>query len=328
MVTLHFMPDAATNVRGMDSLDGAALQAGADRVRAALDMVHPGNGAWAGWSAGRAIGRMVLDREYIEPEGTMSFLAGAMICRKAANPRLTGRYAYAEALYATRMIHAMLARPRQSASLLAGGPPAGGLNAVCNVVLGVEPGRDRDRFTIPVPQYLRMAVGLGRRWKLINQDVHAGLVGITGDDLVRLLRDAITIYIRDRIVRMRPPPVEVPPDIAEWCSRRAEARAGGDTPPCIERCCGMMGAGENLPHAGRFLTATFFIHAGLDDDSIGMMFQGAPDYDPKITKYHVGQIRRRGYSVPGCRWVAANGLCPGCNAPHPTKYRRPSRPGR
>lgn len=84
--------------------------------------------------------------------------------------------------------------------------------------------------------------------------------------------------------------------------------------------------GENLPHAGRFLTAAFFIHAGLDNDSIGVMFQGAPDYDSKITKYYIGQIRRRGYSVPGCRWVASNGLCPGCDAAHPTKYRRPAVP--
>ena len=327
MATLHFMPDAAAHVRGMDRLDDAALQAGADRVRAALDMVHPGSGAWAGWSAGRAIGRMVLDREYIEPEGTMSFLAGAMICRRAADPRLTGRYAYAEALYATRIIHMMLAGRRRPASLLAGGAPAGDLDVVCVEVLGEKPGRDGDRFTIPVPQYLGAAVGLGRRWKLVNQDVHAGLVHIIGDDLVRLLRDAITSYIRDHIARMRPPPVEVPTDIAEWCSRRAEARAGGDTPPCVERCRGTMDRGENLPHAGRFLTATFFMHAGLDDDSISAMFEGAPDYDPKITKYHVGQIRRRGYSVPGCRWVASNGLCPGCDAAHPTKYRLPGGPG-
>ncbi len=193
--------------------------------------------------------------------------------------------------------------------------------------MGAKPGSDGDRFTIPVPQYLGAAVGLGRRWKLVNQDVHAGLVHIIGDDLVRLLRDAITSYIRDRIALMRPPPVEVPPDIAEWCSRRAEARAGGDTLPCVERCRETMDEGNNLLHAGRFLTATFFMHAGLDDDVISVVFQGAPDYDPKITKYQIGQIRRRGYSVPGCRWVASNGLCPGCDAAHPTKYRRQSGTG-
>lgn len=86
-------------------------------------------------------------------------------------------------------------------------------------------------FTIFVPQYLSMAVGLGCRWKLVNQTVHRGLVHIVGDDLVRLLRDTITAYVRNRIVQMRPPPVKVPPDIKEWRSRRAEARAGGDTRP-------------------------------------------------------------------------------------------------
>lgn len=48
-----------------------------------------------------------------------------------------------------------------------------------------------------------------------------------------------------------------------------------------------MSKGENLPHAGRFLTATFFIHAGLPADSIGVMFRGAPDYDtPKSPSLH------------------------------------------
>lgn len=240
MSTLHFMPDAAAHIRGMDKLDDTSLQSGADRVRAALYMVHPGSGAWAGWSAGRAIGRMVLDREYIEPEGTVSFLAGAMICRRAADPRLTVRYAYAEALYATRIIHTMLAKPRLSASLLAGGAPAGDLDAVCREVLGVKPGRDGEMFTISVPQYLDMAVGLGRRWKLVNQTVHRGLVHIVGDDLVRLLQDAITAYIRNHLVQMRPPPVKVPPDIEEWCSRRAETRSEATRRPAwsnaVERC--------------------------------------------------------------------------------------------
>ena len=85
-----------------------------------------------------------------------------------------------------------------------------------------------------------------------------------------------------------------------------------------------MNAGENLQHSGRFLLAAFSIHAGMDDDSIAALYEGAPDYNHKITKYHIAQIRRRGYNVPACGWVASNGLCPGCDAPHPTEYRRPA----
>lgn len=313
---LHFMPGAAALVRGLAELDGRAIETGADRLRAALDGVHPGAGRWRSWSAGRPIRDIVLDQEYAEPEGTMSFLAAALMCGRAADHRLTGRFAYTEASYAGHILGGA-ARRRD-----------GSLDAVCREVLGTTPGRDSGRYTMPVHEYLRMAAGLGRRWKLVNQNVAAGLVRVDADDLARLLRDAITGYIRTRIdgMRGRRPPqnVAVPPDIMRWCSRDAARPAGGDTPPCVKRCRDRMDRGENLPHAGRFLVATYFMHGGLDDHTIGEMFAGAPDYDPKITSYHVSQIRRRGYFVPGCRWAASNGLCPGCDASHPTKYAAPA----
>lgn len=168
---------------------------------------------------------------------------------------------------------------------------------------------------------------MGRRWKLVNQDVHAGLVSVEADGLVRLLRDATTGYIRERIDGMRkkglPPGVGVPPDIIRWCAAQGTGPAIGDTPPCVKRCRDTMDRGENLPHAGRFLVAAYFVHGGLDDQTIGGMFAGAPDYDPKVTAQQISQIRRRGYLVPGCGCAASNGLCPGCDAPHP-KYVAPA----
>lgn len=320
MVTLHFMPGAKDHVRGMTALDERSKTLGAERVRAALDGVHPGTGKWDGWSAGRAIGGATLDRSYIEPDGTLSFLAAAMICKKASSPQLTGRFAYVEALYATHTLNgAMRDRPERSPML------SDTVDAVCRNVLGTEPGRDGADYTIPVPQYLDVAVGLGRSWKLVNQTVHAGLVSVGRDGLVRLLRDAIAAYIRERIKNMPSPPVDVPPEIVEWCSRRAEMESTGDTPPCVEGCRARMGAGENLVHNGRFLLAAFFIHAGMDNDSIAAMFEGAPDYNPRVTKYHIGHIRRSVRAVPSCRWVASAGLCPGCDAPHPTKYKKPAK---
>lgn len=316
----HFMPEAGAALRGRTALDESEVALGAERLRAALDGVHPGMGRWGRWSDGRAIGRSAGGGEY-GGDGPVSFLAAAMICRKASFPKLTGKFAYVESLYATHLLNSMMHGY---------GRPAGGLrqsgvlNPLCREVLGAEPGRDGAGYTIPVQEYLEVAVGLGRSWKLVNQTVHAGLVSVERDSLVRLLRDAITAYIRERIKSMPDPPVEVPPEISGWCADRAEAASGGDTPPCVEQCRARMDAGENLQHTGRFLLATFSMHAGADDDSIAAMFEGAPDYSPKVTKYHIGQIRRGEYSVPSCRWISSNGLCPGCDAPHPTKYRKPA----
>lgn len=324
MKALHFMPESSAELQGKSELDGNDVALGAERVLAALDMVHPGKSKWGEWSAGRKIGKTVTNGFYRDERGAVSFLAAAMICRKASFPKLTGRFAHCEALYATHVIDDIF---RNVAPRGWKDTAAAVRNDVCREVLGtalkVVPGRNGPSYTIPVPQYLKFCVGMGRSWKLVNQTVHAGMVHMDRDRLVRLLRDAITSYIRERIVKMPDPPVEVPPEIAEWCSKFTEAGTGGDTPPCVEQCRGVMDGGKNLGHNGRFLVGSFYIHGGLDDDSIAAMFEGAPDYNPRITKYHVGQIRRRGYSVPSCRWVESNGLCPGCDAPHPTKYRKP-----
>lgn len=343
MATLHFMPEAADHVRGMDRLDGHTLMMGADRVRAAMNGVNPATGMWAGWSDGRAIGDAVLGGKYVEPEGTASFLAAALICAKAANPKLTGKFAYTEAVYAKHVLEEAVVRRRGRASSLLAADPACDLDAVCREILGVEPGADAGTYTLPVGAYLKLATGLGRSWKLVNQAVNAGLVSVEPDDFVRLLRDAITAYIRKRITGMKglwtasgrpsargrrqpPPNIEVPADIAEWCARMVESPPAGDAPPCVEQCCSQMDKGINLQHDGRYLVAAFYIHAGEDDDTIGGRFTGAPDYNANITGYQIRQIRGRGYGVPSCRWVASRGLCPGCAAAHPTRYKKPATP--
>ena len=299
----HFMPESAKHVRDMTPY---MAKLGADRLRAALDGMHPGMQKWREWCRGRTISSIILDQEYTEPDGTMSFLAAAMICRKTYNRKLAGRFSYIEAVYA--------------AHILSGNRDH--IGTVCREVLGSEPGRDKSRYTIPVHKYMRMAVGLGRRWKLVNRDVYGGVVRIHPNDMIRLLRDAITSYVRTRVTKGPvPPDTVVPPDIAQWCSAHDTAvQPPGMVPPCVAQCRDVMSRGENLVHAGRFLVATYHIYNGMDDDTISQMYEGAPDYDPKTTSYHIRQIRRRGYGVPGCGWITSNGLCPGCDAAHPTKY--------
>lgn len=309
-------------VRGMTKPDEADLEMGADRVRAAMAGTHPGDNRWDWWASEKSIGRAVMKGKYLEPEGTASFLLAAMMCRKVSNPKLTGRFAYTEALYAKRVLEGATRQQTDTTSLLRAGDGTD-MYPVCEEVLGVRPGREGSGFTLPMPTYMSLAVGLGRSWKLVNQTVHGGMVYVDRGKLLRLMRDAITAYIRQRVVVMPAPPVEVPVDISGWCEAQAATNAGGDVPPCIEQCRGVMDHGGNLSHAGRYFVGTYFINGGLDDEAIGDMFAGAPDYDRKITMSQIRQIRSRGYRVPSCSWVESNGLCPGCSAHHPTKYKKP-----
>ena len=158
---------------------------------------------------------------------------------------------------------------------------------------------------------------------MINQICHAGLVYLNKTSYIRLIRDSAVAYLKDRIMKMQTlPSISVPDDIQEWCASHAVQNHTGDEPPCVTECCMTMNRGENLTHAGRLLVATYMMHVGADDDTISTMFVGAPDYDKNITSYQIRQIRRRGYNVPGCRWIQRNNICPGCNASHPTRYKK------
>ena len=347
MVPMHFMPDSAGVIRDMssdnaksipnveplmhgDGSGGARLAdrhvlLGAERVRAALAGLHPGMQRWSDWGRRRPIYGMVSNMTYVEPEGTLSFLAASMICRKMSNPKLTGLFAYTEATYAERVLERVVMHRD------GGKEGRDRIKSICKEVLGATPDTmpkgGLPIYRLPFVTYMKHTTGLGRKWKLINQTVHDGLVHIDGGTLTRLLRDSITAYIRERIKNMPEPPINAPADIVEWCTSRTEKTdgGGGDMPPCVEQCIAKMNAGENLQHNGRFLLATFSIHAGMDDASIAAFFEGAPDYSAKTTTYHIGQIRERGYYVPSCQKIASNGLCPGCDATHPTKYKKPAK---
>ncbi len=295
------MPESAIHMKGKTEIN---IDLGVERVRAAIAGMHPGIHDWERWAKNRAIEEIILDRRYMEPEGTESFLAAVILCRRMNNHKLIGRFSYTEALYS---IHMMQERNVD-------------ITPICREVLGSEPGSDKGLYTLHVSQYLPLAVGLGNTWKLINQHVNKGFVHLEPDKFLRLMRDAITRYIRNRIEKMtRLPPIEVPPDITEWCEYNKVIKSG-DTPPCITKCLDMISQGGNLSHSGRFLVAAYYLNTGIDIPDISDLFQGAPDYNKKITEYHINQIKRSGYKVPGCSWVRSNTLCPGCSATHPTKY--------
>ncbi len=306
---IHWMPEAAEHVRNMQDIPKESLRTGADRIRAALDGMHPATARWDAWSKGLPISSIMYNHKYMEPEGTLSFLVAAMMCKKTGNRRLVGRFAHNEAVYASHLMY-------DDAQLT---------GAVFGEVAGIKPGRDGALYTIPVPDYIHLAVGLGVSWKLVNQDVYGGLVHLGKRDYVRLIRDSAAAYIRNRIMNIQnmPDTVQVPSDVQQWCEQQAPMIDVGDEPPCVAQARATMNRGENLSHSGRLLVATYAIHTGLDDDTINDMFTGAPDFNPRITKYQVRQIRAVQYKVPGCRWVERNHLCPGCNAIHPTKYRKP-----
>ena len=197
-------------------------------------------------------------------------------------------------------------------------------------------------FAIPVADYVRHAVNFHEvEWKLVNRRVSGGLVRLTQHEVVRLVRSELGVYILSR-VRSAPVPDMLPHfeapvaelvAVAKGLEPAPPPQAGADAepPPCIRHAMAVLERGENLPHSGRFMLATFFINRGWPVDRIAPMFKGAPDYNERITMYQLRHLSGEGssggtkYSCPSCKKLRGQDLCfpvPACDGIFsPTQFR-------
>lgn len=181
-------------------------------------------------------------------------------------------------------------------------------------------------FKIPLQEYLKRATQFHKtEWKLVNKIVGNGKVYLNQDDLTRLIREEIRVMIMERlnsikvsklpdklqeivkkIIDIAPPPPQSPYTIIHI--------APENYPPCILHALDMLERGENVPHYGRFLMATYLLSVGKSVDEIVAMFPKAPDFKQNITRYQVEHLAglkggRTRYRVPLCKTLLTHQFC-------------------
>jgi DNA primase large subunit len=181
-------------------------------------------------------------------------------------------------------------------------------------------------FKIPLEEYVRRAAQFHKtEWKLVNRIVGDGKVFLIQDDLIRLIREEIRTMIMARlkdikvsklpenlletvreIVRAAPPPPHSPYTIISI--------APENYPPCVRRALDMLDKGENVPHYGRFLMATYLLNVGKSVDDIVALFPKAPDFKQNVTRYQVEHLAglkggRTRYRVPSCKTLQTHQFC-------------------
>ncbi len=181
-------------------------------------------------------------------------------------------------------------------------------------------------FKIPLEEYLRRASEFHKNeWKLVNRLVGEGKVFLIQDDLIRLIREEIRIMIMARlkeikvsklpenlqevvkeIIRAAPPPPQSPYAIIHI--------APENYPPCVRKALDMLDKGENVPHYGRFLMATYLLSVGKSVDDIVALFPKAPDFKQNVTRYQVEHLAglkggRTRYRVPSCNTLQTHQFC-------------------
>ena len=143
---------------------------------------------------------------------------------------------------------------------------------------------------------------------------------LDGDETVRLIRYEIYNLMYNRIKNMNitkiPEQIKIHADLIK--NKLAPAirysYTAADLPPCIKKSLELLNNNENLPHSARFMLATYMLSSGKSVNEVVLLFQNAPDYNEKITKYQVEHLAgKKGsqtkYSVPACSKLVNENLC-------------------
>jgi DNA primase large subunit len=181
---------------------------------------------------------------------------------------------------------------------------------------------DGRHFKVRVADYLaRSSRFHEQEWKLINRLVRGGHVYLDADETVRLVRNELSVLIYEKIKTMTLPtlPQAIKVKAEELRAKLAprydyHVSAVTEYPPCVKHAIKAMSIGENLPHSARVMLATYLLAIGKPVDEITMMFQNAPDFNEKITRYQVEHLAgmkgsRTKYLVPSCEKLRNENLC-------------------
>jgi DNA primase large subunit len=178
-------------------------------------------------------------------------------------------------------------------------------------------------FKVSIIDYIKRSSHFHEQeWKLINRLVHDGHVYLDADETVRLIRNELSVLIYDKVKTMALPslPGAIKSKADELRMKfvgRYESTvimAARNYPPCVKHALELLKRGENLPHSARVMLATYMLTIGKAVDEVVLMFENAPDFNEKITRYqveHLAGIKGSGakYSVPSCQKLRNENLC-------------------
>jgi DNA primase large subunit len=257
-----------------------------------------------------------LERHEVE---ILTFLVGILIIKAINSENLTKKHCLCEALRAEKfLVHDLKAQEEHSKKKLL-------IFKVFKELLRMDviPSlKYQLLFEVKVTDYLKRShLFHEQEWKLANRLVHDGRVFLDPDETVRLIRSEVTNLLLERIRQMNPS--HIPATIREQANilrpilpvaPRRLNNTPSVYPPCILHALDQMAAGENLPHSARVMLATYMLAIGKNIEEIVSLFENAPDYDERVSRYQVEHLAgERGshvrYLVPSCAKLRNDGLC-------------------
>ncbi len=179
----------------------------------------------------------------------------------------------------------------------------------------------QDEWLVTVSDYLKRSIQFHEReWKLVNRKVENGKVYLSSHQTIRLIRKELGKYIDLKISKAKTP--EMTPGFEDSVNKLISLAKKfvtftvdtGEYPPCIKHASEVLEKGENLPHSGRFMLATFLLSKGQTVQQIAPLFKNAPDYNEQVTLYQLNHLAGSSgsgtqYSCPSCDKLKTQDLC-------------------
>ncbi|MBS1268309.1 MAG: DNA primase large subunit PriL [Nitrosopumilus sp.] len=255
-----------------------------------------------------------VSKEAALPREVFSFLLAIVLLKLSGMHTLIKRFALAEARRAEKYLEKDLGNiSDESKNQLA-------IRIIDNLFL-VKIKKSDEYFIIPVSDYLKHSINFHEReWKLINRHVENGQVFLSPHETVRLIRKELGTYINSKIVNAKTPTMI--PGFEDSVNKlvllskkfKTFTVATGEHPPCIKHALEILEKGENLPHSGRFMLATFLLSKGQTVQQIAPLFKNAPDYNERVTLYQLNHLAGTSgsgtqYSCPSCEKLKTQSLC-------------------
>ena len=247
------------------------------------------------------------------PMEVFSFLIAVILLKLTGIHALIRRFSLAEARRSERFLEKDLSnhndREKEQIAL-----------QIMRDLFSITIKKQDDDFIIPISNYLKHSINFHEReWKLINRKINNGNVFLTSHETVRLVRKEIDQFISSKIHSANTPEMiegfQEYVDKLKTLAKKFEVKIveSSEYPPCIKHAIEVLEKGENLPHSGRFMLATYLLAKGQQVEEIAPLFKNAPDYNEKVTLYQLnhlsGKISTTKYACPSCEKLKSQNLC-------------------
>ena len=247
------------------------------------------------------------------PREVFSFLLSIVLLKLTAIPTLAKRFALNEAMRAENYLEKDLKNISNNSNEL----PI----RIIEDLFSIKVKKIGNFFVLSVVDYVKHSIHFHEReWKLINRRVENGFVFLTPHQMVRLVRKELGSYIISKILTGKKPPMipgfeKFVNDLNSYSKKFSTFTVTTDEyPPCIKHAIEILEKGENLPHSGRFMLATFLLSRGQSVDQIAPLFKNAPDYNERVTLYQLNHLAGTfgsgtQYACPSCEKLKTQNLC-------------------